>query len=229
MPSPALLAYIQREALAYLGYRSAQPDEQTASLLYNAASAIVQASTPRATARRFTLSPEPLRLGPSGPELAGSDIAAHLSTCGAVYLTAVTLGQGAESAIRTAEALDMQQAVLLDACASAYIEWQADLQEEALRKTTEAGGEFLTGRFSPGYGNFPISFQKDLIRLLDAPRAIGLSVSASGILLPRKSITAVLGVAARPVTGRLAGCQNCLLYEKCEKRKEGDFCGKPHI
>ncbi len=227
MSSPSPLEYILHEAPAYLGYLHGEtPDPETARLLAQAAEAMVQASTPRATARRFALSPG-LSLLPGGPALEGSDIAAHLAGCHAVYLTAATLGPGAETAIRTAGVLDMRQSVLLDACASAYIEWQANQQEAALRREVEAGGEYLTGRFSPGYGNLPIAFQKALIRLLDGPRAIGLSVSASGILLPRKSITALLGVAQHPVTGRLAGCQHCLLFEKCEKRKEGIFCGNP--
>ena len=57
---------------------------------------------------------------------------------------------------------------------------------------------FLTDRFSPGYGDFPMESSKDLVGLLDAGRRIGLTVSQSGILIPRKSVTAVLGVSDRP-------------------------------
>lgn len=221
-------ATLQTMALNALGYRGTPPDDATAHLLAQAASTIVESSAPRATAQRFSLA-KGMALLPTMQPLQGDDIAAHLAGCHAVYLTAITLGQGAEAALRTAGALNMQQTVLLDACASAYIEIQADLQEAALRQTVEKGGEYLTGRFSPGYGDFPITFQKQLIRLLDGPRVIGLSVSSSGILLPRKSITALLGVANHPVTGHLAGCQHCQLFEKCQKRKEGNFCGKPHF
>ena len=85
-------------------------------------------------------------------------------------------------------------------------------------------GQFLTGRFSPGYGDYPIAVQNDLLRLLDAPRKIGLCATPTHLLTPRKSVTAVLGVAGHPVTGRRAGCANCALRERCAYRKEGKTC-----
>ena len=47
-------------------------------------------------------------------------------------------------------------------------------------------------RFSPGYGDLPLELQGELLHLLDAPRKIGLCASASHILTPRKSVTAIL-------------------------------------
>ena len=228
MQQPDIPAFVLAEARSLLGYGSAPPDARTAALLEEAAGEILAAATPRKTHLRFPLLPGGA-LRPGGPPMEGKDIAAHLEGCTEVFLLALTLGPGPDSLIRKAQATGMEKAVLLDACASAYIEHTANRAEDALRAETAEKREYLTGRFSPGYGDFPITFQKELIRLLDAPRAIGLTVSESGILLPRKSITAVLGLSAHPVTGRLAGCQNCLLYEKCKKRKEGDFCGNPPV
>ena len=45
------------------------------------------------------------------------------------------------------------------------------------------------------------------------------------ILVPRKSVTAVCGIADHPVTGTLAGCATCALRETCKRRKEGIPCG----
>ena len=228
MPQPNALAFVLAEARSLLGYGVAAPGGQAAARLEAAAREVLACGKARSTFRRFPLLPEKA-LRPGGPPLEGVDIAAHLEDCTAVYLLALTLGPGPDSLIRRAQATDMEQAVLLDACASAAIEHAAATAEETLRAQAAENGEFLTGRFSPGYGDFPITFQRELLHLLDAPRAIGLTVSESGILLPRKSITAVLGLSARPVTGRLAGCRHCLLYEKCQKRKEGDFCGNPPV
>lgn len=44
-------------------------------------------------------------------------------------------------------------------------------------------------------------------------------------MIPRKSITAVLGISDHPVKGKLATCNECVLRDKCELRKEGGFCG----
>ena len=104
------------------------------------------------------------------------------------------------------------------------VEQTADAAEQTLRNEEREEGQFLTGRFSPGYGDYPIAVQNDLLRLLDAPRKIGLCATPAHLLTPRKSVTAVLGVAGHPVTGRRAGCANCALRERCAYRKEGKTC-----
>ena len=82
----------------------------------------------------------------------------------------------------------------------------------------------FTGRYSPGYGDYPLECQDELIRLLDGARKIGLNVSRSHLLIPRKSITAVMGGADHPVSGYLATCGECTLRDTCVLRKEGRNC-----
>ena len=55
-------------------------------------------------------------------------------------------------------------------------------------------------------------------------RRIGLYVTDTFLMLPRKSVTAVLGLSDVPVTGKRAGCAHCALREKCEYRKRGVTC-----
>ena len=59
---------------------------------------------------------------------------------------------------------------------------------------------------------------------LDTVRGLGMAVTPENLLTPRKSVTAILGVADHPVTGARAGCGHCLLREKCEYRKRGTTC-----
>ncbi|MDL2252614.1 methionine synthase [Ruminococcaceae bacterium OttesenSCG-928-I18] len=214
--------------LSALGYRGLPADEQTEAKLTAACHAVQQAAKPRFLYASFPLGAG-LRLGTSETTLTGRDIAAHLAGCSSVLLLALTLGQRPEAAIRKAEATSVELAVLMDTAASTLAEQYANEAERQLRQQTETQGQFLTGRFSPGYGDLPIELQRDLLRLLDGPRAIGLSVSQSGILLPRKSITALLGIADHPVEGKLAGCDHCILFENCVQRKEGNYCGKPSL
>ncbi len=72
----------------------------------------------------------------------------------------------------------------------------------------------------------PIGIQGDICRILDTPRKIGVSVSESGILIPRKSVTAVLGIADTPQPKRISGCAHCDLYETCAYRREGRTCAQ---
>lgn len=84
---------------------------------------------------------------------------------------------------------------------------------------------YMTSRFSPGYGDYPLTEQSRIVGYLDAQRQIGLHVTADSLMIPGKSITALIGIADHPVTGRLATCNECVLKEKCTLRKEGKFCG----
>ena len=67
---------------------------------------------------------------------------------------------------------------------------------------------------------------REALALLDAPRQIGLGLTDSCILTPRKSVTAILGLAVRPQTKRFRGCAHCSMFETCSYRKAGKTCGR---
>jgi 5-methyltetrahydrofolate--homocysteine methyltransferase len=188
---------------------------------------VAEASRPRWVWRRL-----PLAGGEPGAPLAagaltlpGRDIAEHLAGCEACVLLAVTLGAAVDRMISAAESANMGQAVILDAAASVLAERYADEAGRQLAAQANTERRYLTGRFSPGYGDLPLALQAGLLGALNAQRSIGLTVSATGILLPRKSITAVVGQAACPVSGRPAGCGHCALSGKCGYKREGRHCG----
>lgn len=151
----------------------------------------------------------------------GRDITQHLQGCSQVVLLAVTLGIEIDVLLRHAQTRNMAYALLLDTAASVYLEQLAQLAESML---TPPEGMYQTGRYSPGYGDWALCAQRQLLHLLDAPRAIGLTMTDSFLLTPCKSITAICGVAEHPVIGQLAGCASCALRLKCQFRKEGKTC-----
>ena len=59
-------------------------------------------------------------------------------------------------------------------------------------------GEFLTPPFSPGYGDWSLAAQDRVLDLLQAPKRIGLTLTEGGMLVPEKSITALVGISDRP-------------------------------
>lgn len=213
-PLPARMD--ERFALRILGVRGA-PEGALPELLRRAEETLRAAARPRAAAV-WTPRHEAQRLLP------GKDIARHLAGCELCAALACTLGPGVDAAQRAANVSDMAFAAVLDALASALAEQIADAAEEALRARLSADGLFLTGRFSPGYGDYPIELQNEWLRVLDAQRAIGLCATPTHLLTPRKSVTAVLGAAAHPVTGARAGCASCVLRGRCAYRKEGKTC-----
>lgn len=80
-------------------------------------------------------------------------------------------------------------------------------------------------RYSPGYGDLPLTVQGELLSLLDAPRRVGLTASASHILIPRKSVTAILGVSDREIARNKRSCLGCPAQGGCQYRKAGGHCG----
>ena len=55
-------------------------------------------------------------------------------------------------------------------------------------------GVRLKPRFSAGYGDLPLEVQKDIFRVLDCPRKIGLTLNDSLLMSPTKSVTAIVGI-----------------------------------
>lgn len=144
----------------------------------------------------------------------------HLEGCHKAALMAVTLGTDVDQLLRRIQVTDMAMAVIIDSGASVLIEQIADDFQNEIKI-----GPFTTPRFSPGYGDWTITEQARIIRMLDAQKQIGLNVTKDSLLIPRKSITAVIGIADHPVKGCLAICDQCVLKDKCELKKEGKFCG----
>jgi hypothetical protein len=122
--------------------------------------------------------------------LQGEDIQNHVAGCNEILLLAATVGLPADELIRQTETFDMAGAVVLDALASAAVEQVCDMAEAAIK---EKHGK-ITARFSPGYGDFPLEAQRELLTFLNVKKKIGLYANESNLLIPRKSITAVIGV-----------------------------------
>lgn len=193
-------------------------DPQWQSKAQAAQQQILQGCQPRFCWRIFPIEPLLRQL------LTGRDIRNHLSGCTDCVLLAATLGAQADSLIRRAQVINMEQALWLDAAASAAIE---EVCDAAQRQIAEQLGKSLTHRFSCGYGDLPLSIQPQLCTLLDSAKSIGLSVSRSSMLTPIKSVTAILGILpAGAVASAPKPCSICHLKETCVLRRKGVFCGK---
>ncbi len=199
-----------------------KPDEYTCQKINEVMDQVMKTAAIRSIKKEFTvISLEPF--------LTGKDIDRHLVHCHKCLLIAATLGSQIDTLIRKASVSDMNEAVIMDAVTSILIEGVVEEFEALVRDEYHQQGLYVTSRFSPGYGDFPITVQNELLRLLDAGRKIGLYATPTHILTPRKSITAVCGISTQPVTGHLAGCDTCALESVCQNKKEGNTCARSSI
>lgn len=212
-----------REPLRYLGVRG-EPDPALLALLSAAADKLTRTVEPRWVWRAYPLIHGELPvLEGAGLTLPGALAARMLAECSHAVLLACTLGAGFEALLRAEQARGMDRAALLDACGSAWVEAGCDeVQAEISDRFPDL---YLADRFSPGYGDLPLSLQRDICGSLDAPRRLGVQVTDSLLLNPSKTVTAVIGLSDRPQPARIRGCGFCNLRETCQYRKGGKTCG----
>ena len=208
------------EALRYLGVTGTPPAD-VATLLDQAEKLLSETARPRYIWRAFGWDGNTLQN--TGLDLPGEDIRRHLTGCHTAILLAVTLGRETEELFRRTQTTNMALAVTLDAAASSLVESCCDAAEQHLREAYPDC--YITFRFSPGYGDLPLTVQDGFLRLLNAGRQIGLTVSPSNMLLPQKSVTAILGLSDTPLPEGQRGCATCKMRDRCSFRKEGNHCG----
>ncbi|MGM9540788.1 methionine synthase [Anaerovibrio sp.] len=170
---------------------------------YDADRQLLHAHTETCTARRAA--PEELQMASltavNSLTLQGDSIGGHLRDCCQVIVMAATVGEAIENQVtKCFEEGRYSFSVLLDAAATAAVEQVADAMEKTIHNEVKRQGLAMKWRFSPGYGDWPIQQQTDILRLAQGAD-IGISLSESLMLMPRKSITAVIGLyypAAKP-------------------------------
>ena len=212
------------EVLRYMGTPPSQAGPELRALAEECGRAVCAAARPRWAWRAFDIAEEEggVRLS-CGLLLPGQDLKRHLRGCGRAAVFCATLSAQADALIRRAESGDMLRALALDSCATAAVEQLCDQIELELQR--QFPGCFFPFRYSPGYGDLPLTLQSSLLALLDAPRQVGLCASASHILTPRKSVTAILGVADHPIQASVRSCLGCPAHDGCQYRKSGGHCG----
>lgn len=177
---------------------------------------VLDASKPKVTTFSCDYIPDELILG--------EDIKKHLSGCCGVLLFAVTLGTEVDKLIRKMQFESVLDQVVCDAVSSVLIEEISESFEEDLKKEYLSKGLYLTSSYASGYGDYPLSTLSFQLKILDAHRKIGVALTNSGLMSPKKSICVVLGVSKSPVKGFRAGCEHCVKNLDCKLRKEGKTC-----
>lgn len=117
----------------------------------------------------------------------------NLSGCDRIVVFAATLGLGLDRLIARYGYQSPSKALMLQAIGAERIEALCDRFCEQLRQEAAQAGLHPVPRFSPGYGDFPLELQKDIFRVLDCSRKIGLTLNESLLMSPSKSVTAIAG------------------------------------
>ena len=188
-----------REIARYLGIRGKALDPQGTAWADQCQRELAQAVTPRHLGRRLPLT---LFQGQS------RDLDHHLRHCREGILYAVTLGPEADRLLRRWSAQSMAKAAVGQAVCAAWLDELCAAYCESLQQGL-AQGEYLTPPFSPGYGDWDLAAQQTVLDRLQAPKRLGLSLTGGGMLVPEKSVTALVGISDRPEEACGQKCLRC--------------------
>lgn len=205
------------EVLRYLGHGGQVLSAELRERLDAMVARCAEVARPALVRRSFAVGDLPL-------SLPGNDIARHLATATEVVLFAATLGHGVDRELRRLAVANPLGEVLFDAAATAAIERVADEQEARVRAEAAERGLFCSWRFSPGYGDLPLDVQSSFLAVLDATRRLGITLTPSSLMVPSKSVTALIGIHPEPQPGLAQSCEVCSLQEFCALRRRGLRC-----
>ena len=125
--------------------------------------------------------------------------------------------------VRRASIRSAAEASIYQAAGAAAIEAFLDDANAKLETEYKARGLFLRPRFSPGYGDLKLDHQKDWFRLLDITKQIGIELTDSLLMVPTKSVTAIIGIGIDPNRKGCPGCHGCAgcnRHDTCEFSRE---------
>ena len=122
----------------------------------------------------------------------GRNMLKLLSGCDYATLLAATIGPELERRIDHIKRAHTADAYFLDVVGSWMADHMADRVDAIVQTEILRSGYARTMRYSPGYGDWALPVQEELLRTLGAA-AVGVTCTETSILQPRKSVTAVIG------------------------------------
>ncbi len=216
----------KEEVYRYLGVKGGRIDSKTAAEIKEAVAELQNEVRIKKIQKEFVVekTKSGIMLVNTNIMLTGKSVNTLLEDSKRCVLFAITLGEGAERLLRKMQLVNMSKAVIMDACASSMIEQACNGYEEQIKDAYADQKVYFTDRFSPGYGDLKLSVQKEVCKVLETEKTIGVIATKDGIMIPRKSITSILGIAKRPQKMRIKGCKYCDMKENCDYRKRGSNC-----
>ncbi len=117
------------------------------------------------------------------------DLYKNLRGCSEAFVMALTAGLSVDRLLARLNITSQAEHFMTDALSSAAIESFCDhacaIMQASLR---------CAPRYSPGYGDLSITFQKPLLERLNAFETLGITLNSAYLMTPVKSITAIMGI-----------------------------------
>ncbi|MEG0180270.1 MAG: vitamin B12 dependent-methionine synthase activation domain-containing protein [Terrisporobacter sp.] len=219
----------KKEVLRYLQYKNQEINEDLNFIIEKSIYLTKEIINPRYIYKVCNIDTEKIKyddnivyLRDEKIKFESNDLYNLLINCEECILVSATLGLEIEREIRKLTYTNLTKGVIVDACATTAIEEVCDKLQEYIEKDLLKEGKYITMRYSPGYGDLSIEKNKDIINILNSQNRIGLTVSESGIMIPRKSVVAIIGISSKGTDKTKKSCKNCSNRDNCRFKKGDD-------
>lgn len=213
--SPPVIDY--KEILRYLGTK--EPTSQLSELINSCLSELEEKLVFKVCYKEFPIKNKSETFDLEFIKTSSSDLKKNLKFCHKIILFAATVGIELDRLISKYSHISPAKALVFQAIGAERIESLCNAFNREITENAKKEGLFTAPRFSPGYGDFNIEIQKEIFKVLDCPRKIGLSLNSSFLMTPSKSVTAIIGIGDKKCK-EADGCITCNKYDCAYRRNK---------
>jgi hypothetical protein len=156
-----------------------------------------------------------------GGRLSGKLIVEHLAPARQVILMLCTVGEALEAHANRVSQDDLVYGLALDGVGSAAVEALANAACKHFEDRAMELGEQSSIPLSPGMVGWPVDVGQPEIFEILKPAQVGVRLTKYGLMVPRKSLSMVLGLGKVMKTGGRT-CDYCAMRETCRYQDHYD-------
>jgi cobalamin-dependent methionine synthase I len=203
------LPYNEREVLRYAGVK--EQDDALEKLFQECLAEAQDKVSLRVCYAVFPVSLTEDGVGVGFANIRSTHLRKLLKNAQEVVVFAATAGIELDRLIARYNHASAGKAVVFQAIGAERVETLCNAFEKDLKTQMEGAGMRLTPRFSPGYGDLPLELQREIFRVLEPQKRIGVTLSNSLLMSPSKSVTAFIGLERSNCEEKkeMLGCQAC--------------------
>lgn len=199
----------RKEIYRYLGYGNSVPDDMTKQSIEECIEEELQVIEPRHVYREYDLKMEGDLIKAGTVTFKSRNLTKNLLGCDKIILFAATLGNGPDRLMNKYQKLSISRAAICQAVAAAMIEEYCNLCQKSIQEHVAEAGYYVRPRYSPGYGDLSLMVQRELMQAIEAYKRIGLTLSEGNVMIPEKSVTALMGLSRVNLNCHVHGCETC--------------------
>ena len=198
----------KKEVIRYLGYGKALPDNEILKLIENIVAETENAVSPVASYEKYPLTFFENGRVDIGPlSVTSNSLFCNLSGCKEAFVFVSTVGHKVDRLIKEKSIMSTVNGAIAQATGAAAAEAFADYVN--LKLNEDLNGCYLRPRFSPGYGDFDVAYQPQILMLADKKSKTGIYLTESLMMIPSKSVSAVVGICRDKPECEKSGCADC--------------------